>query len=75
MKRLAFLGFPILCVPIVCAAQSAGTMLPSGGAIRLENTSRFGSLLQGGKIRLSLQDAIELAPENNLDLGLVRDPS
>src|ERR1700733_12652783 len=80
MKPLA-----ILAIPIVCLAQSTTTALPAGGgiasayrtpkvdAVRLEDTTRIDSLLQDGKIMLSLQDVIDLAIENNLDLELVRD--
>lgn len=74
----------ILAIPIVCLAQSTTALLPVSGitrpyrtpridAIRLENTARIDSFLQDGKIYLSLQGAIDLALENNLDLELVRD--
>lgn len=40
--------------------------------INLENSSRLESLIKGGKIYLSLDDAVALALENNLDLELQR---
>jgi outer membrane protein TolC len=36
------------------------------------NTPRIGSLLNDGKLRLSLGDAVSLALENNLDLAIAR---
>jgi outer membrane protein TolC len=38
----------------------------------LNNTARIGQLLQNGKLMLSLDDAIALALENNLDLAIAR---
>ena len=38
----------------------------------LANTARIGQLLEGGKLLLSMDDAIALALENNLDLVLAR---
>ncbi len=40
--------------------------------INLSNSGRLDSLLRAGKIYLSLQDAIALALENNLDIELSR---
>lgn len=40
--------------------------------IRLSNSTRLESLIRGGKLYLSLQDAIALALENNLDIELQR---
>jgi outer membrane protein len=45
---------------------------PRVAAAKLEDSSRLRSLFQGGKIYLSLQDAIALSLENNLDLELER---
>jgi outer membrane protein len=39
---------------------------------RIANSSRLDSLLHNGKIMLSLEDAIALALENNLDLAIAR---
>lgn len=41
-------------------------------APRLENSPRLEQLMENGKLRLSLQDAIALALENNLDVELQR---
>lgn len=38
----------------------------------LKNTPRIDQLMQGGKLMLSLNDAIALALENNLDLAIAR---
>lgn len=45
---------------------------PSVAPVRLANSRRLESLLRDGTIVLSVQDAIALALENNLDLELVR---
>jgi outer membrane protein TolC len=42
------------------------------GAVDFRNTSRVDSLIRAGHLYLSLQDAIDLAIENNLDLQLQR---
>src|SRR5437868_5572310 len=41
-------------------------------APNLSNTQRIGQLLQNGKLMLSLDDAIALALENNLDIAIAR---
>src|SRR5215813_5567501 len=41
-------------------------------APNLSNTSRLDQLMQNGKIMLSLDDAIALALENNLDIAIAR---
>ena len=38
----------------------------------LSNTSRIGQLMHDGKILLSIDDAVALALENNLDIGIAR---
>jgi outer membrane protein TolC len=45
---------------------------PPVAPVNLENSRRIESLFRDGHITLSLQDAIALALENNLDLELVR---
>lgn len=45
---------------------------PAVAPINLSNSSRLDSLLRAGKIYLSLQDAIALALENNLDIEISR---
>ena len=46
--------------------------MPPNAPVRLENSRRLEALLRDGAITLSLEDAIALALENNLDLELVR---
>lgn len=45
---------------------------PLVAPVQLQNSRRLEALFQSGKITLSLQDAIAVALENNLDLELVR---
>lgn len=40
--------------------------------VRMTNTGRLGSLVRGGKLYLTAQDAIALALENNIDLEVAR---
>src|SRR5690348_1466162 len=45
---------------------------PSVPDITLENSPRLKSMIQDGKVELSLSDAISLALENNLDIAVSR---
>ncbi len=45
---------------------------PKVASVSMQNSNRWDSLLHEGRLHLSLQDAIALALENNLDLELVR---
>src|SRR5688572_12651858 len=45
---------------------------PEVAPISLNNSSRLDSLMRAGRIYLSLQDAIALALENNLDIEIQR---
>jgi outer membrane protein len=40
--------------------------------VRLENSGRFGSLVRAGMLYLTVQDAIALALENNMDIEVAR---
>src|SRR6202050_4119868 len=40
--------------------------------VRLENSGRFGKLLRAGMLYLTVQDAVALALENNLDIEVAR---
>ena len=70
----------ILTALLLAASAAAQPSTGIGGAYRtppvapvnLENSHRIESLFRDGHITLSLQDAIALALENNLDLELVR---
>src|ERR1700693_6166488 len=44
----------------------------SGPAIRLENSSRFDSLIRAGNLYLTAQDVVALAIENNIDVEIQR---
>ena len=77
-----------LLVVCGCAAAQTeiGLQAPSGGwnfiagpyragsvpAIRLENSSRFGSLVRAGNLYLSARDVVALAIENNVDVEIQR---
>ncbi len=75
----------ILCV--CAAAQSEISIQPATGglgfltrpyragsvpSIRLENSSRFGSLIRAGNLYLTAQDVVALAIENNIDVEIQR---
>src|SRR4029077_13669087 len=45
---------------------------PVAAPVRLGNSSRLASLIRAGKLYLTVQDAIALAIENNLDLEINR---
>ncbi len=45
---------------------------PAVAPINLQNSSRIDALMRGGNLYLSLQDAIALALENNLDIEISR---
>jgi len=49
-----------------------GYKSPNPDPVRLSNSTRFENLIRDGKLYLTLQDAIALALENNLDLELER---
>ncbi len=57
---------PSVFVPL--RSYAAPTVPP----IRLTNSSRLSSLIRAGKLYLSLQDALALAIENNLNLEIAR---
>jgi len=78
----------ILLVLCACAAaqQAIGIQPPSGGwsfltsnyragsvpPIRLENSSRLGTLIRAGNLYLSARDVVALAIENNIDVEIQR---
>src|SRR6202023_221084 len=55
-------------VPIIWRPYR-GAMVPP---VRLKNSNRLYDLLRGGKLYLTVQDAIAVAIENNLDLEVDR---
>ncbi len=58
----------LLLALLCCALAQAQTPPP----LRSENSPRFHELLRAGNLYLSLQDALSLAIENNLDIELQR---
>ena len=74
------------CLASVCVAQDPGLqigkpnmpvpirsyMAPPVPAIRLRNSDRLHSLIRAGRLYLTLQDALALAIENNLNLEVDR---
>ncbi|HZU27857.1 MAG TPA: TolC family protein [Bryobacteraceae bacterium] len=74
----------LLAVPVLAAAQGPNLpetphppawfrySAPSVSQAPLENSPRFRSLIRAGNVYLSLQDAIALALENNLDIEVQR---
>lgn len=74
----------ILSAQVQTTPQNPSWQLPSGGnladayrtpkiaPVHLNNSGRLETLLRNGTIVLSMQDAIALALENNLDIELVR---
>src|SRR3954466_8478858 len=54
--------------PVVIRPYQAATIPP----IRLSNSARLRQLIRAGKLYLTVQDAIALAIENNLDLEVNR---
>jgi outer membrane protein len=87
MAGLSVLGIPAALaqtqidqMPAIAGATS-GLRIDQGGnpyaskhvsPIPFENSSRISSLMRGGLLYLSLEDAIALALENNLDIELQR---
>ncbi len=61
--------------PSVAEGMSGLTRSYRVGALpstKFQNSDRYGALIKDGKLNLSLQDAIALALENNLDIELER---
>ena len=63
---------PVWRMPSPGGHHAARIALPPVAPVHLENSRRLDSLFRDGRITLSLEDAIALALENNLDLELVR---
>src|SRR5690242_4558979 len=63
----------LVALSLVTGMAVAQTGLPrSVPAVRYENSSRVHDLIRAGNLYLSLQDALALAIENNLDIELQR---
>src|SRR5574340_756377 len=66
---VAVLCAAFMAVPPPLGAQSPRTQVP---AADVSNSNRLEALLRAGNLYLSLQDAIALALENNLDIEIQR---
>jgi outer membrane protein TolC len=53
-------------------AITRGFRTPAIAPINMQNSNRLEALIRGGKLYLSLEDAIALALENNIDLEVAR---
>jgi outer membrane protein len=85
-RRLLRTSIAWACLASVCLAQDPGLQVskpnlpipirsyvaPSIPSIRLRNSDRLHSLIRAGHLYLSLQDALALAIENNLNLEVDR---
>ncbi|MGD0498369.1 MAG: TolC family protein [Bryobacteraceae bacterium] len=60
-----------LLAAVVCVAQTGAPA--SGPPVSFDNSPRVHELMRAGNLYLSLQDALALAIENNLDVELQRD--
>jgi outer membrane protein TolC len=74
-------GVPVVKAQAPRAIPGRGAVLSSGwldyrartiAPVQLQNSGRIESLIRGGRLYLSLQDAVALALENNLDIELQR---
>jgi outer membrane protein TolC len=83
---LRLLGILLILCACAAAQQEIGIQPPTGGwsfitgpyrpgnvpSIRLQNSSRFGSLIRAGNLYLSARDVVALAIENNIDVEIQR---
>ena len=83
---LRVLGIFLILCACAAAQQEISIQPPTGGwsavtgpyragsvpSIRLQNSSRFGSLIRAGNFYLSARDVVALAIENNIDVEIQR---
>jgi len=62
----------LICIALAAPAQQLQQLPPLSRQVSLDNSQRIRDLLRAGSINLSLQDALALAIENNLDIELQR---
>jgi outer membrane protein TolC len=62
----------VLLACLLCAGPVQAQLPPMSRPVSLDNSQRIRDLLRAGTISLSLQDALALAIENNLDIELQR---
>ena len=81
MGRPSIQAVALVCAVAVASAQSPGSVLrrfqaqytpPRVSEVNFQNSPRIDDLIQDGRLNLSLEDAISLALENNLDIELQR---
>ena len=67
-------GLSVLLTAVLCAGTSVAQPGVPGvpRPLRFENSPRVHELIRAGTMYLSLQDALSLAIENNLDIELQR---
>jgi outer membrane protein len=61
---------PLMCSVLSCALLC--NLTSAAPQVNLQNSTRFHDLMRAGSLYLSLQDALALAIENNLDVELQR---
>ena len=62
----------LLLASMLCAAAPQQPLPPLSAPVNLDNSQRIHDLIRAGNLYLSLQDALALAIENNLDIELQR---
>src|SRR5579883_774564 len=65
-------GFYRRLSALICGLLIAGPAFPQPPQVNLQNSQRVQDLMRAGNLYLSLQDALALAIENNLDIELER---
>ncbi len=65
-------GFYRRLSALVCGLLIAGPAFPQTPQVNFQNSQRVQDLMRAGNLYLSLQDALALAIENNLDIELER---
>jgi outer membrane protein len=85
LDPLFALAAMLLCAPLACAQQSSIAAIPPQAPailrpylaqevppVRLANSPRLSELVRAGTLYLTVQDAIALALENNIDIEVAR---
>ena len=70
--RRAFAALLVLSLALTPLGAQDRKLAPTGPPVNLQNSSRIHDLMRAGNLYLSLQDALALAIENNLDIELQR---
>ncbi|MGD1072940.1 MAG: TolC family protein [Bryobacteraceae bacterium] len=75
MDRRKRLSHILILIPVLSSAQAPilrDYQVHQTPPVRVNNSARLAGLIRAGKLYLTLQDAIALAIENNLDLEVAR---